>query len=144
MTHAELVERAERWLRNSRGCSVVVTRPCVMALENPDALGFNASGFSTLVECKASRADFRRDKDKWHRRGTGIGNRRYYLAPAGLVSADEVPDGWGLLHCLPKVVRIVKDVPSRPERNWLEEMRHLVAENQRGPRRVKESFPWVA
>lgn len=143
MTHAELVERAERWLRKSRGCQVVVTRASVMTRENPDALGFNMSGFTTLVECKASRADFLRDKDKWHRRGTGIGNRRHYLVPVGLVKAEEVPDGWGLLYALPKIVRVIKDAPSRTERNWLEEMRHLLAESRRGPKH-SEPFTFVA
>lgn len=143
MTHAELVERAERWLRKSRGCQVVVTRGCMMALEQPDALGFNASGFTTLVECKASRGDFLRDQHKWHRRGVGMGNRRYYLTPAGLVKPEEVPEGWGLLHAAGKIIRVVKDVESRPDRNWIEEMRHLLAQFRR-PVATPEPFPFVA
>lgn len=35
MTHVELVERAERWLRNTRKCSVVLTELCT-GMEVPD------------------------------------------------------------------------------------------------------------
>lgn len=132
MTHAELVTRAERWLRKSRGCQLVVTRPSIMAMEQPDALGFNARAFSICVECKASRSDFLRDQDKPHRKGMGCGNQRYYMAPPGLIRLDEVPNGWGLLECEPRRIKVRVEIPFRTDRNWIEEMRHLVAENRRG------------
>ncbi len=126
-THAELVSRAVRWLKNSRGCAVVCWRARMVCTEQPDALGWTGMGWSTLVECKVSRADFRRDLEKWHRKGTGLGNHRFYLTPPGLVRVDEVPEGWGLLECHPATVRVVREWVSRPERNFMEEIRHLVA-----------------
>jgi len=86
MTHAELVERATRWLRN-KGCQVIVTSGNVCCLELPDAIGWNGSGYSILVECKISRSDFRRDLKKWFRdpSAKGIGSDRFYLAPEGII-----------------------------------------------------------
>ena len=134
MTHAELVERAARWLRNSRGCGVVVTRACVWTTEQPDALGWNATGASLLVECKASRADFLRDRKKPHRKypGKGMGNYRYYLTPPGLVGLEELPEGWGLLECGPRSVRLRRRPVWVADKNRAEEIRHLLAHLRRG------------
>lgn len=97
MTHAELVQVAAKWLRR-RGCSVVLTEPVFADCESPDAIGWRY-GDSTMVECKVSRADFLADTNKQARkRGRRLGNRAYYLAPAGLITANEVSArGWGLL-----------------------------------------------
>lgn len=102
MTHAQLVKIAARWLRTTRRCPVVLTDAGGWH-EIPDAIGFRSGGLDTLVvECKASRADFLRDQKKWHRRhGLGLGQRRVYLAPAGMVRPDEVPPGWGLAEVRP-------------------------------------------
>lgn len=97
MTHAELVQRAARWLRGKKH-SPVLAEMCGAAAENPDAIGWRY-GRSTLVECKTSRSDFRRDADKWFRRSDehAIGRERWYMAPAGVLRAEEIPEGWGLL-----------------------------------------------
>jgi hypothetical protein len=96
-THKELVSRAEKWLRSSRGCAVVITELRTAAGEIPDAIGWKGCE-STLVECKTSRSDFQRDHNKmWHRANAGVGNLRYYLVPVGLVKREEVPPNWGLL-----------------------------------------------
>jgi hypothetical protein len=76
-----------------------LTELTVTGGECADALGFGYKGSSTLVECKASRSDFMADKKKWFRREPerGMGLKRYFLAPAGLLNPDELPAGWGLL-----------------------------------------------
>lgn len=132
--HAGLVARAARWLRNSRGMSVVLTRGSVCATEQPDALGWNGLGGSILVECKTNRADFFRDAAKPFRRfpTAGVGNLRYYLVPPGLVRPEEVPEGWGLLECLPARIVERKAAPWQSEKGRAEELRLLLAHVRRG------------
>lgn len=111
ITHAELIKAGERWLRKTQRCVVVLSDVNTWATsENPDILGWNRAGFSTIVECKASRADFLRDLKKPFRMHPeqGIGVNRFYVVPyfshasmdAGNVirSRTEVPQGWGVLH----------------------------------------------
>jgi hypothetical protein len=98
MGHDELVRIAARWLRNTESCSVVISEMHSQA-EEPDAIGWRAR-FSVLIECKASHRDFIRDRQKLSRieGGTyGMGFYRYYMAPEGLISKEELPPGWGLL-----------------------------------------------
>lgn len=97
MTHAELVSLAVRWLWKRRRCHVVLSEKG--GIEVPDAIGWETWKNSILVECKTSRSDFRRDAKKPSRRfpKTGLGRERYYLAPAGMLSPNELPEGWGLL-----------------------------------------------
>jgi len=115
MTHDDLVEVARLWLlKHSSGhhhkqpCSLVTTE-LVSAGETPDAIGWNP-GFSWLVECKTSRADFRADKKKWPRRNPkeGLGDFRYYLCETDLIRPDELPDKWGLLFWNGKKVKVAK------------------------------------
>jgi hypothetical protein len=99
MTHAELVDRAVKWLRNHKRCSVVIREMRVIETqEQPDALGFKGQ-LSYVIECVASRKEFRADIWKPFRRidKHGVGARRYYMAPAGLLKPSEIPNGWGLL-----------------------------------------------
>ena len=95
-THDELVEAAAKWLQRKH--SVVVTELTSYARETPDALGFGPR-WTTMIECKASRSDFLGDKKKVTRRmpERGVGDRRYYLCPYGMIDANEVPPYWGLL-----------------------------------------------
>lgn len=100
MTHSELIALAERWLRTTRRHSVVLSDVRSTAVnEQPDVIGWKNSGLSTLVECKASQADFRRDAKKWFRceEESGMGYERYYCAPAGVIGTHDLPSGWGLL-----------------------------------------------
>ena len=65
--------------------------------EQPDVLGVNMYGESILVEVKVSRSDFLADKKKpWREDGKGIGDKRIFLTPKGLLKADEIPYGWQL------------------------------------------------
>lgn len=132
MTHAELVRRGSRWARGM-GCRTIVTRATVMCSEQPDVLGFNATGTSFLVECKASRRDFWRDRLKTHRRGAGMGSFRYYLVPDGLVQPVElgVDSCWGLLWATGRGVRLMKPGVELVERHWREELRFLLAHVRR-------------
>ncbi|CAB3730700.1 hypothetical protein LMG1866_04613 [Achromobacter ruhlandii] len=107
-THRELCSAAVEWLmrpnsKNGAGCTVAfseVQSPC--GREVMDAFGVRSVGWETysiLIEVKTSRADFRADLAKPHRQDPAQsgGTYRYYLAPAGLVSVDELPPRWGLI-----------------------------------------------
>jgi hypothetical protein len=108
MTHADLVKRAERWLRGTQRCSVVVSEMASYSYERPDAIGWT-SGRSILVECKMSRSDFAKDLKKHFRQDPryGMGDFRFYMVPPGLLTAKEIPDRWGLLEARPKQVRVI-------------------------------------
>lgn len=99
MTHSELVKKAAVWLRNHGAvvvCTEVVAWHCP---ESPDVIGWGYGGTSYVIEVKVSRSDFLADKSKPHRNGRvcGLGNFRYYAAPAGVIDRHELPEDWGLL-----------------------------------------------
>jgi hypothetical protein len=108
MTHAQLVEKAVRWLRAYR-CGVVLSEQACASGEMPDAIGWKRACHSVLVECKVSRSDFLADRDKPFRRKpqNGVGCERFYLAPAALIRTEELPAGWGLLECHRREVEVV-------------------------------------
>lgn len=114
MTHAELVQRAAKWLKGQR-YRVVFTEMTTPARETPDAIGFNSGGVSCLIECKTSLADFKREKHKHFRRWSemGIGCKRYYFCEKDLISADNLFEGWGLLYFEKSKDRIKKVVESK-------------------------------
>jgi len=97
MKHSKLVAISAKWL--SKRNPVVVTEFGLMNGENPDALGFDNDGMTTMVEAKVSRADFLADASKESRENewSGVGNYRYYIAPKGMLTEADIPDGWGLL-----------------------------------------------
>ena len=98
MTHAQLVEKAVRWLRSYR-CGVVLSEQACVSGEMPDALGWKQACHSVLVECKVTRADFLADRAKPFRTkpDKGVGSERFYLTPASLLKREDLPAGWGLL-----------------------------------------------
>ena len=99
-SHSDLVDLAMRWL-DAKKFKVIISEPGYRR-EQPDAVGFRDGGFSCLVECKASRSDFLRDKDKPFRKdpATGIGTMRIYLTAPGVCTPDELPEGWQLIEAL--------------------------------------------
>ena len=109
VTHPKLVAMAVAWLRRYR-CGVVLSEQACVSGEMPDAIGWKKACHSVLVECKASRADFLADAVKpWRQRPeTGVGAERYYLAPPGLISMEELPTGWGLLEAKGREVETVR------------------------------------
>jgi len=96
MNHDQLVAIAAKYLK--------ATHPLVMTEmatsgEEADAIGFKG-GFTTLIECKANRRDFLADKKKIYRQHPhmGMGDRRYYMCPEGLIAEKDLPECWGLLY----------------------------------------------
>lgn len=107
--HATLVDRAARWLRNTRKCGVVLTEWRNGSAEHPDAIGWRNGGLvSVLVECKVSVADFRADLRKSsRRRGETSGRERWYLTRPGLIKPEWLPDEWGLIEAHPRRIATV-------------------------------------
>ena len=69
--------------------------------ELPDVFAFTRYN-SVLFECKASRADFLRDRKKPFRADPqlGIGETRYYLVNEGVAKESEMPEGWYLFEAI--------------------------------------------
>ncbi len=108
ITHKDCVKRMSLWLRNSRRHAVVLAERNIPSVsEQPDVFGWVGNGESTLIECKVSRADFNADKNKVFRRydESGVGDFRYFAAPSGVLKAEDMPDGWGLLEITEYQVR---------------------------------------
>ena len=105
-THEKLVRRMGMWLKNTKRMTVVITELRTRNTETPDVIGWIGGAWSTLIECKVSRADFKADAHKSFRyyAEQGMGDCRYMAAPVGLLEPDEMPEGWGLL----EVGRVVK------------------------------------
>lgn len=130
MTHVELVARGARWLA-AQGHSLVITEMATIG-ETPDAIGWRGS-LTTLIECKASRRDWRNDATKPFRprpEGVphsllGMGARRYLMCEADVIPEDEVYPGWGLLvvDARQRVRRVLESkIFKESLRNWRAEM----------------------
>lgn len=120
MTHDDLVSFSAGWLRGPRRYPVVLSDVRVaVTSEQPDVIGWTNAGFSAVVECKASRADFQRDEKKWFRRAPeiGMGYERWFCAPPGLLDGLILPDGWGLVEPNGKRACIVRKPTPFYERN---------------------------
>lgn len=119
MTHNELVQRAEKWLRNSLHCRVVFCEldAYTRSGEIPDAIGFREAS-TIIVECKATLNDFYADRKKRSRNWNmpsrckelgawypALGNWRFYLTPPGLLNGKELPSGWGWYEVYNKSVK---------------------------------------
>ena len=115
-THEGLVRRLAAWLKNTKRNTVVVSELSTRNGETPDVIGWIGGAASTLIERKVSRADFLADRKKWFRRheDAGMGDVRYVAAPKGLLRAEEMPDGWGLLEVDDRFVREAA-TPTRKE-----------------------------
>jgi hypothetical protein len=117
-THAELVQRAVRWLRGFHKCSHAYGELVTSSSYIPDAIGWRWA-FSIMVECKVSRADFFADRKKLIHRNPDShpGEERWYLTPPGLVRPEEVPEGWYLAEAHERAVKRVTQPPSHyPDR----------------------------
>jgi len=108
LSHSDLIKIGKKWLIKARHCQVVLSETQAQSGEVPDIIGWRGQ-ISTLIECKTSLADFRRDLSKWFRNsGPGIGQQRYFMAPKGVIPVSEIPPGWGLLEVSGSVVKTVK------------------------------------
>ena len=112
LSHSELIIRAERLLRNSFHCRSILTELVAntRSRETPDAIGW-VRNYSILVECKASRADFRADQHKLSRSYIpGLGHWKIYLTEKGLLDGIDIPDGWGLYEVCNKTIRFNRGI----------------------------------
>ena len=115
MNHDELMQRAEKWLRKSKRCSVILREFVCYAVERPDLIAWKY-GASILIECKTSRADFYREIKKPSRRnGIGMGRDRYYFVPANLINESEMPENWGLIFCYENYIKVIKEAIPFPQ-----------------------------
>lgn len=136
MTHAELVQRAVRWLRGRHRCVVVFAEmSSLLVSERPDAIGWTNRGHCVVVECKTSLSDFRADRDKPHvRGGRSMGAERWYLAPWAVLGAHMMPPGVGLAEIRRGRQRVIvtrEPMPGVGPRHVDGELRLLVAAAQR-------------
>jgi hypothetical protein len=150
MTHAQLVQKAIQWLRSYR-CGVVLSEQACSSGEMPDAIGWKRACHSVVVECKISRADYSADRNKpWRQKPkTAMGCERYYLVPAGLLGAEELPAGWGLLELRRQKVEVTKSSERghRAAIGFRHEMNLLLASLRRvevriEPQSITEFLKW--
>ena len=150
--HAQLVARAEQWLRYRYGCGIVLSEQYCATGEVPDVIGWKASCQSVLVECKVSRSDFLADAGKACRLSSeeALGSKRLYLAPAGMIAPPELPKHWGLLECRGREVQLVVKpgrVDLRTPAGLMKEMNLLLASLRRvevriEPQTITEFLKW--
>lgn len=101
-THAQLISIAYKWVLKNESVGVAfkeLNTNCSNG-EYPDVIAFGAWGYSVLIEVKVSRSDFLSDKNKPFRKDPerGMGTRRFYCCPTGLIKESDLPDGWGLIY----------------------------------------------
>lgn len=127
--HSKLVELARKWL--CRKCPVVITE-MAGGSEIADAIGWR-SWSPILIECKSSRSDFLTDKKKFFRRNPkeGMGFKRYFMTPKGLVKPEELPEKWGLIEIHGKRYRTIKKASPFYEYNRSREVGMLLSALQR-------------
>ena len=144
--HRELVLTACRWLAKTEKCTRVFAEVQSTKLnEFPDAIGYryNYNHHETVVvEAKVSVVDFKRDMNKFWKTGAldraqmsgvcGMGTRRYYIVPEGLIKLKEVPEDHGLLYVMPTgKVKRVRTAPYRECRDVSSEISILCTMLQR-------------
>lgn len=150
--HAQLVARAAHWLRCRYGCGIVLSEQYCATGEVPDVIGWKASCHSVLVECKVSHRDFLADAQKPFRLHPeeGLGSKRIYMAPEGMIAREELPKHWGLLECKGREVQLVVKpgkVDLRTYLGLMKEMNLLLASLRRvevriEPQTIAEFLKW--
>ncbi len=140
--HAQLVSRAVEWLRRRYKCGIILAEQYCATGEVPDVIGWKGRCNSVLVECKVSRADFLADAAKPFRQKPeeGMGCQRFYMAPVGVIRADELPKHWGLHELRGREVRMaVKPgrVDLRSQAGVMKEMNLLLASLRRVEVRIE-------
>lgn len=96
LKHTELVEIGYKWCMSR--CAFAFKELRTLSTETPDVIGFNSNG-TFLIEAKTSRSDFLADKNKIFREhpSLGMGSWRFFIAPKGLITVNELPMNWGLI-----------------------------------------------
>jgi len=129
MTHDELIEYGRKVLEKRFLCTVILTEMSTSARDEPDGIGWR-DGMSFLIEAKATKSDFLADRKKSRHKkpGTCVGDRRYYITPAKLVTGEDLPDGWGLLEVNDKgKIRLIKDSKLFRRKSHRDELRMLIS-----------------
>lgn len=116
ISHKQLCIEGARWLNKKasniyyRSQFVCVELSCQGTREIPDVLGLRPYG-PVMIEVKTSRSDFLKDFTKPQRMDGSkpLGTYNFYLAPEGIIKAEEVPENWGLLEWDGKRVKEVSD-----------------------------------
>ena len=150
--HNQLVARAAHWLRHKYGCGIILSEQYCVTGEVPDVIGWKARCQSVLVECKVSRSDFLADANKPFRLRPeeGLGSKRLYMAPAGIIKPEELPKHWGLLECIGREVQLAVK-PGKPDLRspvgLIKEMNLLLASLRRvevriEPQTITEFLKW--
>ncbi len=150
--HNQLVARAAHWLRHKYGCDIILSEQYCVTGEVPDVIGWKARCQSVLVECKVSRSDFLADANKPFRLRPeeGLGSKRLYMAPAGIIKPEELPKHWGLLECIGREVQLAVK-PGKPDLRspvgLIKEMNLLLASLRRvevriEPQTITEFLKW--
>lgn len=130
LTHKELTKIGKKWLKNQKGkfwaCGVIFTELVTLNMETPDILGLSSNG-TTIIEVKASRADFLRDKKKPFRRypDMGMGGYRFYLCPTDIIKEKDLPEKWGLVYVNEKGKPRIIVKPEFQERNLKAEYSYI-------------------
>jgi len=118
MIHRELVQLAEKWLKELSSddtkpylnpCGAVIAKSGSSETEKPYAIGFT-SGISILIECKLTQSDFAASTRKNSYKDSGdMGDYRYYLIPKGLLKIENIPNKYGLLEVDGNTINSVKE-----------------------------------
>lgn len=114
LTHDELCQIGYKFLKRNgfkvcfhdRFIAVTTTG------EQPDAMGFRNHA-SCLIEAKCSRSDLLADRNKRFRKqpDLGMGDWRFFISEPGIISVEDLPSGWGLLHVVNGKVRKIHGWP---------------------------------
>ena len=137
-------------MRRSR-CGIVLSEQGCSSGEMPDAIGWKGKNHSIVIECKISRADFFADACKPWRMNPEIalGCERYYAAPVGVLRAEQMPAGWGLLEAQGRALKVAKKSKRklRQPEGLMNEMNLLLASLRRvevriEPQRIADFLKW--
>lgn len=95
--------------------------------DNPQRIDFFAvhlwpsKGFNSIAyEIKVSRNDFKKELDHPRKRAfaESVSHQCYFVTPSGLVQADEIPEGWGLMVADAGGLKIKKHALQRTDVKW--------------------------
>jgi hypothetical protein len=138
--HDELCCRGAKWLVSVQRCAVSLTEVGARDVpEMPDVIGWHPDGRCIVLEAKASRSDFLADRNKAHR-ATGMGGQRYFICPDAMVTAEELPDDWGLLFLKGERILVAKLAPYRQSN--LEAERLLMLSCLKFPTKLQTKARW--
>ena len=104
--HEKLCAKGVSWLKRNGFGVAAVNVWGAGSRERVDCIGFRQQ-CSVVIEVKVSRSDFLADKRKPERLHGGVGTYRFYLVPTGLLTVTDIPQGWGLIECTQRAVRLI-------------------------------------